>query len=104
MKTLINDTISITPQHHESWLRWMRTIVMPMIKNEPALESFRLTRIKGGGDENGITYACQFICPNAQAYSDFIDNFDPKLQREQENRFSGNFGSFRSILEVLDEC
>jgi len=103
MKLLINDTVSITPDQSDQWLSWMKSTVIPLIKNDQSIESFRLTKIKGESDENGVTYACQFICSDEENYSGFINNFDPKLQREQLNRFRGNFGSFRSILEVLEE-
>jgi hypothetical protein len=104
MKLLINDTISIHPDHSKEWLNWIQQVVMPLVKKEDGIESFRLTKIQGNEDENGITYALQFICPDELAYKEFVGNFDPKLQREQLNRFRGNFGSFRSILEVLDEA
>ena len=103
MKLLINDTISIHPDHAKSWLNWIHLVVMPLVKKQSVIESFRLTKIRGNEDENGITYALQFICPDEGSYADFINNFDPKLQREQQNRFRGNFGSFRSILEIIDE-
>jgi hypothetical protein len=103
MKLLINDTISVHPQHAENWLNWIQAIVLPVVKKESVIESFRVTRIRGNDDEHGITYALQFICPDETAYSDFIENFDPRLQQEQQNRFSGNFGAFRSVLEIIEE-
>ena len=104
MKLLINDTISIHPQQAENWLNWIHAIVLPIVKKESGIESFRVTKIRGNDDENGISYALQFICPDETAYSDFIENLDPKLQQEQLNRFSGNFGTFRSVLEIIEEA
>jgi hypothetical protein len=103
MKILINDTTSIHPAQAQNWIQWMQNIVIPLVKNESCIESFRLTKIKGGEDENGITYALQFICKDVADYQHFSQHFDPKLQEEQKNRFQGHFGSFRSVLEVLEE-
>lgn len=103
MKLLINDTISISNEYSKTWLNWMETIAIPLIKKESTIESFRLTRIKGGEDENGITFALQFIFKNEETYHQFVEGFDPKWQQEQQNRFRGQFGSFRSVLEVLED-
>jgi len=102
-KVLINDTVSIEVSEAENWLSWMRTIVLPLAKNSKSIESYRLTKIRDEEAQSGITYACQFICPDNEAYSDFINNFDLKFQNEQLNRFRGKFGAFRSVLEILDE-
>lgn len=53
MKFLINDTTSIQPSHDKTWMQWMQSIVIPLVKNEESIESFRLTKIKGGENEFG---------------------------------------------------
>jgi len=102
-KLLINDTIRITESHADIWLKWMKQIVFPMVQKSPLIESYRLTRIKGDEANDGISFACQYICPDSVTYSNFINNFDPKIQQEQMNRFKGHFATFRSVLEIIEE-
>jgi hypothetical protein len=102
-KILINDTIRISGELGDSWLQWMKTVVLPLVRNSGFIESYLISRIPEDDAGDGITFACQFICPDKDKYSDFINNFDPKIQQEQNNRFGGQFGRFRTILEVLEE-
>jgi len=102
-KLLINDTIRIAHSEADSWLNWMQQIVFPILKKSSLIESYRLTRIKEDEADDGVSFACQYICSDSITYSDFINNFDPKIQQEQINRFSGKFGTFRSVLEILEE-
>ena len=103
MKIIINDTVSLTPEVRENWLNWMKAIVFPLAQKSQLLESCRLTQIRNEGGEENSSFAVQYICSNSDTYSEFINNFDPKIQQEQNNRFRGHFGAFRTVLEVLEE-
>lgn len=100
---LINDTIRISHEESQNWLNWMKNIVIPGIKKRDEIHSIRITKIQDDQGEDGITFACQYICPDTHTYSEFIDNFDLQIQQEQNNRFRGHFGSFRTVMEILLE-
>ena len=102
-KLLINDTVRVAENQAQNWVSWMKGTVFPLALKSGYVESYRLTQIVGDGGEDGISFACQYICRDNDRYSNFINNFDPKIQQEQMNRFGGSFGSFRSILEILEE-
>jgi hypothetical protein len=102
-KLLINDTVRIAASHSDAWHSWMKQVVFPLALKSGTIESYQLTKITGDEADDGISFACQYICLNSDRYSDFINNFDPKIQQEQTNRFGGYFGSFRSVLEILEE-
>lgn len=102
-KILINDTIQISHDKASVWLEWMQNIVIPGIQKQKEIHSVRVTKIMEGGGPDGITFACQYICPNTHTYSEFINNFDIKIQQEQNNRFQGHFGTFRTVMEIMLE-
>lgn len=102
-KILINDTIQISHDKVPAWLEWMQNIVIPGIQKRKEIHSVRVTKIIEDEVPHGITFACQYICLDTHTYSEFINNFDIKIQQEQNNRFRGHFGTFRTVMEIMLE-
>ena len=100
---IINDTIRISHAEAQNWLKWMKNIVIPGLKKREEIQGVRITKIMDDKGADGITFACQYICPDSHTYSEFIDNFDLKIQQEQNNRFRNHFGTFRTVMEILLE-
>jgi len=102
-KILINDTIRIDHKHESDWLEWIKRIALPSMMKSGWFESYKITKILGDEGNDGVSYAVQSICRNNEAYEHFIKELDLKIQTEQMNRFKGQYGAFRTLLEIIEE-
>ena len=101
-KILYNVTIKLDTQITEDWLQWMKTVHIPDVMATGMFESFQINRIIKG-DEEGVTYAIQYICPDMKTLHQYQVKHAQKLQAEHTQRYQGKFVAFRTLMEILDQ-
>lgn len=98
---LYNVTINVDEDIHEEWLVWMKTKHIPDVMNTGCFKESRICRIQS--QDEGVTFAVQYLCESEQAYFHYAEKFAPGLQKEHTDKYRGKFAAFRTILEVVHE-
>src|SRR4029079_9437026 len=104
MSALIyNVTVKVSSEACHDWLQWMQDIHIPEVMATACFKSFRLLHLEGYDDEEGITYAIQYTCPNQELFAIYQREHGPSLQRKHQHAFDGKFVAFRTILRMISE-
>jgi hypothetical protein len=99
---LYNVTINIDEDVHEDWLNWMKAVHIPDVMNTGLFRSYKICRILAEED-GGKSYAIQYFCESMEMLEQYQEKHAPQLQQEHTQRYSGKFGAFRTLLQVVDE-
>jgi len=98
---IYNVTVKINPETHDEWLNWMKTVHIPDVMNTGHFKSNQIARVLGQNEDDGITYAIQYICENMQTLHQYTINSAPALQKKHTERYDGKFVAFRTLLEIV---
>ena len=98
---LYNVTSSIEPAVADQWLDYMRTTHMPEVMETGFFLKSQLCRLLNE-EEGGITYAAQYYCLSVEQLDEYQRLCAPALRADMEKHFSGQYVSFRTVLEVLE--
>lgn len=100
---IYNVTISIDPDAHDAWVRWMKDEHIPRVMATGRFSSSRMHRVLAD-DDGGITYAVQYSATSMADYERYRDQEAPRLQAEAHAAFGGRFHAFRTLLEVVHDA
>jgi hypothetical protein len=53
-------------------------------------------------EDDGITYAAQYFAISLEQLEVYQEHFAPALLEEMNQKFKGNYVSFRTVLEVIE--
>lgn len=54
-------------------------------------------------EENGITYAIQYICKNKKELEQYQKEMAPMLQKKHLEKYGTRVAAFRTVLEIVYE-
>lgn len=97
---IYNVTITIDPEIHQEWLRWMCEEHIPAVMATGLFSEHRMVRVLTDNEET--TYAVQYTCADMATYERYREQHAPRLQAETQARYEGRFAAFRTLLEVVD--
>lgn len=103
MNIVYNVTVKIDSAINDDWLSWMKETHIPDVMMTGKFISWRIKKILGDEDPNGITYAVQYIAPNMDAFLDYNQHYAQALQAEHKERYEGKYVAFRTLMEIVDE-
>jgi hypothetical protein len=98
---LYNVTINLDEEVHQEWLEWMKNKHIPDVMNTGCFVESKICRIHS--DDEGVTFAVQYLCENMNTYESYRDNFAQALQKEHIDKFHGKFAAFRTLLEIVHQ-
>ncbi|MFN3917355.1 MAG: DUF4286 family protein [Flavobacteriales bacterium] len=98
---LYNVTINLDENIHQEWLEWMKTKHIPDVMNTGCFIESKIYRIHS--DDEGVTFAVQYLCEDMNRYEKYRDYFAQPLQQEHIDKFQGKFAAFRTILEIVHQ-
>ncbi len=101
-RILYNITCSVDAEIHEEWLDWMMFTHIPDVMRTGIFLENRICRIHEY-EENGITYAIQYISKSKSDLDRYQRDYAPALQKDHFDRYGEKVVSFRTILEILHE-
>lgn len=101
MKILYNVTVAIDQQIEQEWIDWMVETHIPDVMSTGKFLSYSLQKIVGSENETGVTYSIQYVSPNSDTYDEYQRDHAPRLQKEQNIKYEGRFGAFRTLMEIL---
>ena len=101
-RVLYNVTCSVNPDIHQEWLEWMLKEHIPDVLRTGMFDEFKVCRIHEY-EENGITYAVQYIAPSKEGLDRYMQEFAPALQQKHHVKYGNQVSAFRTTLEILHE-
>ena len=102
MKILYNVTVIVDDSIKARWLQWMKETHIPDVMRTGSFESYQFHRILTEGSEGGTTFAIMYLAPDMKTLENYQAVHAPKLQADHKAKYDGQFGAFRTIMEVLD--
>lgn len=98
-----NVTVKIDHEIHDDWVRWMQAIHIPDVLATGLFEGYRMHRLLFPDEEDGVSYAIQYLCRDIVDYHRYQLNHAPALQKAHSERYEGHFFAFRTLLELVAE-
>ena len=100
-KILYNVTIKVDIRVHEEWLAWMKRVHVPDVMKTGMFLEYKICRLLGVDESDGITYAVQYLCPDMNTYNRYQAEHAYRLQKEHKERYEGKFVAFRTLMKVM---
>lgn len=99
---LYNVTVNIDLDVHDEWLRWMTETHIPDVMRTGLFLENKICKILAES-EGGVSYSIQYLCKDMPTFQQYEDIFAPALRQEHNEKFSGRFAAFRTLLEVVHQ-
>ncbi|MEM9836983.1 MAG: DUF4286 family protein [Bacteroidota bacterium] len=100
---LYNITTKVDHDTHAGWLKWMQQVYIPQIMEDGYFEEYRLSRLLGVDESDGLTYALQLGMANMTTFRLYQQKKALAHQTMHDTRFGEKALSFRSVLNVIDK-
>ena len=98
---LYNITFKIEHPIQDDWVRWMKIAYIPKMMDTGKFIEHKLCRVLGVDEEDGVTYALQFLCPNMVTYQLFQEKDAYSIQKEHAIKYQNQYVSFSTIMKVV---
>lgn len=66
-------------------------------------DEWKLSRIYGEQNENGISFALQFVAKDFDNFVNYRDNFSKGFQTKMETKFKEKCMFFKTLMEIIEE-
>ena len=99
---LYNVTYKVEHQVHADWLKFMQFDYIPATMATNVFEEYKIARLLGVDEEDGITYAVQFLASSMEAYRLFHQHHALSLSKRLQASYAGKYVSFATIMRVVD--
>jgi hypothetical protein len=96
-----NITIKINPGIEKEWLQWQRHEHIPDIMTTGLFTEWKMFRLLGQDESDGITYVVQYFAATASDYERYIGEYAPLLREKALQRWGDQFIAFRSVMQLL---
>jgi len=96
-----NVTVNIDPAIHQEWLNWMLSKHIPEVMATGCFLENKVLRLIKESENEGYTYAFQYMCESQAKLEYYQKNYSPKLQADHSSRYKDQFVAFRTVLEVI---
>ncbi|MBC6994548.1 DUF4286 family protein [Neolewinella lacunae] len=100
---IYNVTSKVEHHSHDQWLQWMEQAYLPHVMDSGTVEDFRLARLLGVDESDGVTYALLLTFASRPAFDIYQEKFALDHQRMIDREWKGKLYSFPSLLEVVAE-
>lgn len=98
---IYNVTVNIDTEVVEEWKNWMKSKHIPDVMNTGKFIDCRFSRILAE-EQGGQSFSIQYLCKSKEAFDEYQKDHAEALQEEHTQRYSGKFGAFRTLMEVVD--
>ena len=99
---LYNVTVKVENAIADEWEQWMREVHIPDVMMTNLFIEFRLMRLLLDDEDDGITFAVQYLCRDMGKFKEYNEKHAKKLQEEHAARYSGRYVAFRTLMEMVD--
>ncbi|MFD2246892.1 DUF4286 family protein [Pontibacter ruber] len=98
---LYNVTTSIDNRVADDWLQWMKEVHIPEVMATGYFLANQICRVVEDEETGGTTYAVQYTCRSEADLLEYQREHSPELQRKVNERYQGQYASFRTMLEIV---
>lgn len=98
---LYNITTQVEHQVHAEWLNWMQQSYIPILMEGGYFEEYRMSRILGIDETDGITYTLQLGVANMPTYRLYQQKQAFQHQSMHDGRYGEKALSFRTVMDVV---
>lgn len=99
---LYNVTCNVDDAVAPAWLYYMQAVHIPGVLATGCFVRNQICRLLEEVENDGVTYAIQYYCPDQATLDRYLRDFAPLLRADMEKRFPGQFVAFRTVLEVIE--
>ncbi|MBP7822052.1 MAG: DUF4286 family protein [Saprospiraceae bacterium] len=99
---IYNVTVKVSTSMSAKWIQWMKTKHIPEVMHTGCFLEYKLCKLIGDDNEDGITFAVQYLCKDMDALENYQKHHAKGLQADHSANFGGHFAAFRSVLEVIE--
>ncbi|MCF0053636.1 DUF4286 family protein [Dyadobacter sp. LJ53] len=96
---IFNITVNISYAAEKEWLNYMKTVHIPEILATKLPLECKLLRLLTEIENEGSTYTSQFSFRTMEDFLAYQTHFQADLQERHHTLFSGQYVSFRTLLE-----
>jgi hypothetical protein len=100
---LYNITTKVDHASHAEWLKWMQQSYVLHLMEGGYFEEFRLSRILGIDELDGVTYTLQLGVANMTTYGLYQQKLALQHQTMHDARYGDRALSFRSLMDIVDK-
>ena len=98
---LYNLTVNVDFDIEAEWFDWMRESHIPKVMDTGQFVDFKIYRLLGDNENEGITYAVQFFAKSLVELNCYFELHAPELTKVQLEKFKHKHVAFGSILESV---
>lgn len=99
---LYNVTYKIDVEIEDNWLQWMRSTHIPKVVRTGDFLGHRICKLLGLEEDDGITYAIQYLVPDMDNYQRFEQQYKAALDTLHAQQFKNRYVFFSTILEIIE--
>lgn len=99
---LYNVTYKIDEAIETEWLQWMRNTHIPKVVRAGNFLGHRICKLLGLQEDDGMTYAIQYLVPDMGTFKDFQKEEAEKYQKMHRDQFTNRYVSFSTVLEIIE--
>jgi len=100
---IYNCTTNISETSEDKWLHWMQKTRIPAMLATGNFIKAKLVQVLVKEEMGGITYSVQYTCENAKKLASFYEEDANHFAKEAEQLFAGQFVSFETELDLIEE-
>ncbi len=102
-KLLYNVTTLVDHSIHDDWLSWVTKVHIPQVMATHAFLEFKMSKILGSDESQGINYALQFVSHSMVDFLRYRDIHLKEIQQQQKDQFGEKYVSFSTLMEIVHE-
>lgn len=98
-----NITTKVEHGVHAEWLQWMQQAYVPVLMECGYFNDFRLARLLGVDETDGLTYTLQLSLENMTTFQLYQQKEAFTHQKMHDLRYQERALSFRSVMDVVSQ-
>ncbi len=99
---LYNVTIVLEPAIKDDWIKWMKEVHIREVMATGCFKEYKMSQVIDDRNPDQTTFAIQYLCESHETLDYYQQKHAPALQAAHTKRYSGKFGAFRTLLNVIE--
>lgn len=97
-----NVTIKVAHTIADDWLIWLREVHIPEMIATGCFNKATVLRLLENTDEEGVTYAVQYLALHRADHERYLAEFAPKMRQKGLDKWGENYIAFRTLMQIVD--
>jgi hypothetical protein len=98
---LYNVTVKVAHSIHDEWIAWMKAEHIPDVLGTGAFTEARFWRLLDVDEEEGVTYAIQYLAASKADYERYVEVHAPVMRKKGTDKWGDRFIAFRTVMEQV---